>query len=111
MKLNPEKLIWTKPTKTVAGDAIPEDRVLEYEVGTVDAGEDPQALMVVPGQLRSGEEYEAPIGDLGLEDGEHTLVLRSFYKEDPELKSQWSEAVTFRVDGSVPKPPLDVFVD
>ena len=109
MKLNPEKLVWQEPQKTVSGETIPPDKELEYEVGyKQDGGFEP--LMVVPAQLREGTEYEAPIKELQLSDGEHEISLRSFYKDSPELKSSWSNSVTFEINGSVPESPLGLSV-
>ena len=110
--VNPKQLVWQEPQNTQAGEPIPETRSLEYEVGIVEqAGEDPEPLMVVAAQLREGTEYQAPIADLGLEDGEHIIALRSFYKEEPALKSKWSDTVTFEINGSVPAAPLDLSVE
>ena len=110
MKLNPEFLIWDEPQNTVSGDPIPDDRSLEYEVGIIGDG-NPEPLMVIPGQLREGTQYEAPISKLDLGDGAHEIALRSFYKDAPDMKSTWSESVSFRIDGSVPESPLGVSVD
>ena len=110
--LNPSKIVWQEPQQTAAGDPIPGDRSLEYEVGIAQDPEgEPEPLMVVAAQLREGTEYEAPIADLALGDGEHSIALRSFYKTEPALKSEWSDTVTFEINGSVPAAPLGLSVE
>ena len=85
MKLNPKTMSWQAPTTNVDGSPI--DYELEYEVGLEDLdGFNP--IVTIPGQLREdGKTYEAPIGDLSLDEGVHVIALRSFSKEDPERMS------------------------
>lgn len=111
MKVNPKTLIWTAPSETAGGDPIAEDRELEYEVGSVDESNGSiEPIMVVASQLRDADQYEAPISDLQFDNGEYSLVLRTFYKDKPNLKSKWSNAVEFRINDEVPKRPLDFSV-
>ncbi|MGK0524549.1 MAG: hypothetical protein ACI92N_002188 [Pseudomonadales bacterium] len=109
MKINPTTLSWEAPSTDAAGEAI--DYELEYEVGiTSERTEDYFApLVTIPGQLREGKTYEAPISDLLLDYGTHTIALRSFAKEMPDLMSEWSEPVSFRLV-AVPSAPLDLRV-
>jgi len=104
-KVNPKRLLWSAPKETQGGDSIDES-TLSYEVGTVADDGETSPLMVVPGQLLEDDStYEAPISDLKLDDGEHTLALRSFFTERPEFKSTWSNTVTVTITDEVPKPP------
>lgn len=110
MTLNPNKLSWTAPTENEDGSPI--DYELEYEVGLLkDNGTDHDfdPVATIPGQLREGDRYEAPIADMGLGAGDHLLALRSFAKGDPDRKSEWSESVAFRI-AKVPAAPLDLRV-
>lgn len=109
MKLNPTTLSWQAPTTNV--DGTPIDYELEYEVGIASENTegDYAPLATIPGQLRENETYEAPISDLPLEYGEHTIALRSFEKAMPERVSQWSEPVTFMLE-TVPSAPLELRV-
>jgi hypothetical protein len=105
MKVNPKTISWSAPTTNTDGTEIA--YALEYEVGRVsDAGIDP--IMVVASQLQEGGQYNAPITDISLDYGEHTLVLRTFAKDDPERKSDWSESVTFALSAEIPNAPLDL---
>lgn len=105
MKLNPTTMSWEAPITNV--DGTPIDYMLEYEVGL--AGEnapgDYDPIATIPGQLRNGETYEAPISDLELTEGEHTIALRTFAKDTPERISEWSDPVSFMIMPA-PKPPL-----
>lgn len=109
MKLNPTTITWQAPTTNVDGSPI--DYELEYEVGITseNAEGDYAPLVTIPGQLREGETYEAPISDLLLDYGEHTIALRSFDKVIPERMSEWSEPVTFML-ATVPERPLELRV-
>lgn len=109
MKTNPTTLSWKAPTTNV--DGTPIDYELEYEVGITseNAEGDYAPLMSIPGQLREGEDYEAPISDLLLDYGEHTIALRSFEKAVPDRVSEWSEPVTFLLQ-TVPSAPLELRV-
>jgi hypothetical protein len=104
MKVNPKQLIWQAPTTNV--DGTPIDYVLNYEVGlSVDGKMEP--LMVVPGQLQEGGDYNAPIADLGLTSGKaYSIALRSFAKEQPSRKSLYSDPVKFAISDRIPSPPL-----
>lgn len=108
MKLNPTTMSWNAPTTNI--DGTPIDYELEYEVG-LHTGEQGgyEPLLTIPGQLREGETYEAPISDLMLEHGENTIAIRSFAKQDPDRISEWSEPVTFRLQ-PVPSAPLELRV-
>lgn len=106
MKLNPTTLSWKAPTTNL--DGTPIDYELEYEVGA-DDGKAYVPLMTIPGQLRQNENYEAPISDLLLDYGEHTIALRSFDKSMPDRMSEWSEPVTFTL-ATVPSRPLELRV-
>lgn len=109
MKLNPKTISWEAPTTNT--DGTPIEYQLEYEVGLADESAEGgyALLMTIPGQLREGKTYEAPISDLTLEPGRHTIALRSFAKQDPARVSQWSEPVSFRLQ-PVPSAPLDLRV-
>lgn len=108
MKVNPKTISWTAPTTNVDGTEI--TYALEYEVGIDVAGEGGyMPLVTIPGQLQTDGRYEAPIADLPLMEGEHVIAMRSFAKEDPELKSEWSEPVMFALK-PVPNAPLDLRV-
>lgn len=104
--INPKTLSWTAPTTNVDGSPI--TGTLEYEVG-VKAGTTFEPTAVIPGQLQPDERYQAPIGELALPKGDHTIALRTFTKEQPGVKSDWSESVTFSIAG-VPMPPLELRV-
>lgn len=109
MKINPKTMSWEAPTTSV--DGTPIDYELEYEVGLATGKQlgDYQPVATIPGQLREGKTYEAPISDLALEYGEHTIALRSFKKANPELISEWSDSVTFSLQ-PVPAAPLELRV-
>ena len=109
MKLNPTTLSWKAPTTNV--DGTPIDYELEYEVGIAseNAEGDYAPLVTIPGQLREEDTYEAPISDLLLDYGEHTIALRSFDKFIPDRMSEWSEPVTFMLK-TVPSAPLELRV-
>ena len=105
MKVNPKQLSWKAPTTNV--DNTPIDYELNYEVGLEDANGQLQPLMVIPGQLQDGSTYTAPIADLGLTAGKvYTIALRSFAKDDPARKSQYSASVEFAISDRIPNPPL-----
>lgn len=106
MKLNPKNLIWRAPTENTDGSEI--TYALEYEVGLMTNGVF-APILTVPGQLRVDQLYEAPIGHMALGVGEHEIALRSFAKDDPELRSEWSESVRFRIE-EVPTAPLELRV-
>lgn len=107
MKVNPTMLSWKAPTTNV--DGTPITYALEYEVGIVADGTI-TPLMVVPAQLQTGTDYEAPIGGLGLDYGTYEIVLRTFAKEDPERVSDWSNSVEFAISEQIPNPPLELRV-
>lgn len=104
MKINPETLSWTAPTTNVDGTEI--TYVLEYEVG-LSENDMFVPIVTIPGQLADNDRYTAPIADLPLEYGEHTIALRSFAKEDPDRKSVWSAPVSFVLSEEIPNAPLD----
>jgi hypothetical protein len=110
MIVNPKTLGWTAPKTNTDGTEI--NYALEYEVGIdtdlLPGGYEP--LMTVPGQLQDGDRYEAPVEDLGLEPGEHVVALRTFAKDDPARKSEWSEPVMFAISEEIPNAPLDLRV-
>ena len=109
MIVNPEILSWTAPDTN--RDGTPITYALQYEVGLDDAGgEGYEALMTIPGQLQDDDRYEAPVADLGLEPGEHVIALRTFAKEDPARKSEWSAPVMFVISEEIPSAPLDLRV-
>jgi hypothetical protein len=105
MKVNPKVIAWSAPTTNTDGTQIA--YALEYEVGQVLVG-GIVPIMVVASQLQEGGQYNAPIADIALDFGEHTLVLRTFAKEDQERKSEWSVGVTFALSAQIPNPPFDV---
>ena len=100
MKTNP-------PTTNVDGTDI--TYAMEYEVGLQESGVF-TPLMTIPGQLQDGGRYTAPIADLALDYGEHSIALRTFAKEDPARKSAWSESVEFVLSAEIPSAPLDLRV-
>ena len=109
MKINPTKLSWQAPVTNV--DGTPIDYVLQYEVGLMDAQGVLQPLIVIPAQLQSGNEYEAPIADLQLASGStYNIALRTFAKEDPARKSTWSNKVEFAISDRIPNAPLELAV-
>jgi hypothetical protein len=105
MKVNPKVIAWSAPTTNTDGTQIA--YALEYEVGQVLVG-GIVPIMVVASQLQEGGKYNAPITDISLDYGEHTLVLRTFAKDDPERKSDWSASVTFALSAEIPSAPLDL---
>ena len=108
MKINPETLSWEAPAKNVDGTPIQYE--LNYEVGISKNGEY-KPLVVIAAQLTENDgEYEAPITQLNLEKGEHTIALRSFAKDNPDRKSQWSGPVSFVLSDEIPQSPLGVRV-
>ncbi|GGE75794.1 hypothetical protein GCM10011533_30170 [Streptosporangium jomthongense] len=107
MKVNPETMSWTAPTTNVDGTEI--TYALEYEVGLDQKGIF-SPIVTIPGQLQPDNRYTAPIADLPLEYGEHTIALRSFAKEAPDRVSEWSEPVTFVLSAEIPRAPLDLRV-
>ena len=107
MKTNPETMSWTAPTTNVDGTEI--TYALEYEVGLEHNGVF-APIVTIPGQLKEGDRYTAPIADLPLEYGEHTIAMRSFAKEDPDRKSVWSAPVSFVLSEEIPNAPLDLRV-
>jgi len=104
--INPKTLSWTAPETNEDGSPI--TGTLEYEVG-VQAGETFEPTVVIPGQLQPDGAYQAHISQLSLGKGDHVLALRTFTKEQPSVKSSWSESVAFTIAG-VPKPPLELRV-
>lgn len=104
--INPKTLSWAAPTTNMDGSPI--TGTLEYELG-VKAGDTFEPALVVPGQLQTDGNYQALVGQLSLGKGDHTIALRTFTKEQPGVKSSWSEPVTFTLAG-VPMPPLDLRV-
>lgn len=108
MKINPKTMSWTAPTTNVDGSEI--DYELEYEVGvyTEDA-QDFEPIVTIAGQLQQDGRYTAPIAMLSLVEGEQTIALRSFAKDQPGLKSEWSASVAFMV-APVPSAPLELRV-
>lgn len=104
MIINPQTMIWTAPTTNTDGSDI--TYLLEYEVGLDQDGVF-APIVTIPGQLTENGEYTAPISDLPLEYGEHMIAMRSFAKEDPARKSEWSDPVTFVLSEEIPRAPLD----
>ena len=108
MKVNPKNLLWQAPTTNV--DGTPIDYALEYEVGLVSDAGVLEPLMTVPAQLQTGNSYEAPIGGLALDWGTYEIALRTFAKDDPARKSDWSQTVEFALSERIPNPPLELRV-
>lgn len=108
MKVNPTILSWKGPTTNV--DGTPITYALEYEVGLVGSDGAITPLMVVPAQLQTNTDYEAPIGGLGLDYGVYEIVLRTFAKEAPERVSDWSNPVEFAISEQIPNAPLELRV-
>jgi hypothetical protein len=106
MKINPTKLGWSAPKTNEDGTEITYS--LEYEVGKLVAPDTIEPIMVVASQLQEGGRYEAPLSDVALGYGEHTLMLRTFAKDDPKRKSKWSVGVTFALSAEIPNAPLDL---
>lgn len=104
MKINPKTMSWEAPTTNV--DGTPITYALEYEVG-LDQNGVLAPIVTIPGQLKEGDSYTAPIADLPLEYGEHTIAMRSFAKDDPGRMSAWSEPVSFVLSEEIPNAPLD----
>jgi len=106
MKVNPKTMGWAAPTTNEDGTAITYE--LNYEVG-VRSGENPTGdydpIVTIPGQLRDGGRYEAPISDLPLDFGRHEIVLRAFAKDDPDRMSAWSPPVAFVLSAEKPSAP------
>lgn len=108
MLTNPSTLSWQAPLTNVDGSKITEE--LDYELGIADENNDIAAVVTIPQQLQVEDgKYEAPIADMDLGPGEHTVALRAFVKSSPELKSEWSETVSFKLAG-VPEAPFDLQV-
>ena len=109
MKINPTKLSWVAPVTNE--DGTPIDYALEYEAGLESDTGSLVPLMVIPAQLQTGNEYEAPIADLGLGSGAtYRIALRTFAKDDPNRKSVWSNKVEFAISDRIPNPPLELRV-
>lgn len=106
--LNPNTLSWNAPRTNVDGSEITEE--LDYELGIADGNNGIVAAVTIPQQLQVEDgRYEAPIADMDLGPGEHTVALRAFVKSSPDIKSEWSETVTFRLVGE-PGVPFDLQV-
>lgn len=108
MKINPSIMSWTAPTTNIDGTPIQYD--LEYEVGLMDAKQVIQPLMVIPAQLQTGNDYEAPIDALDLVNGTYQIALRTFAKDDPKRVSAWSNPVEFAISEQIPNAPLALAV-
>jgi len=108
MKINPSVLSWTALTTNIDGTPIQYD--LEYEVGLMDANQVVRPLMVIPAQLQTGNDYEAPIDALGLANGTYQIALRTFAKDNPKRVSTWSNPVEFAISEQIPNAPLALAV-
>lgn len=108
MKTNPETMSWEAPTTNVDGTEITYD--LEYEVGLKTKEGPFDVIVTIPGQLQDGGRYTAPLSDLALDYGEHTIAMRSFAKDDLSRVSAWSEPVSFVLSEEIPNAPLELRV-
>ena len=95
---------WIAPESNV--DGTPIDYDIQYEVGVkVNGAFEPKTTLSA--QAKDGR-YEASLDGLGLGYGEHTIALRTFAKDDPARKSEWSDPVNFTISNQTPNPPMDV---
>lgn len=102
---NPTKIIWRAPTLNT--DGTPIDYALDYELGVVE-GSAVTPVAVFPGSLNPDGTYEQPLSAFG--PGSHTIVLRALNRNQPDLRSVWTNPVTFVVSTETPQPPLDFAV-
>ena len=105
MVINPTTLKWTAPTQNTDGEPITYE--LDYEMG---AGEPLEPMYIVVGSLQTDGVYQAPLSDAEFDEGENTIALRAIRRDVPDLKSAWSNAVTFEIARVVPKAPFAVAV-
>jgi len=108
-KVNPQRLIWTGPTKNVDGSAITYE--IDYEVGFSDEQGAFQPYMVVVGSLREDGQFVAQISDMALDDGVKVLAMRAIRRDLPALRSAWSRPVEFEIARSEPDAPFNVAVE
>jgi len=105
---NPTVFRWRAPTTNE--DGTPIDYDLNYELGEQDdlGAFAPKASIV--GSLQVDDVYEAPVGDMLWEAGEHTVALRAVNSEDTDKVSDWSNPVTFIWSDRIPNAPLEFSV-
>lgn len=99
MVINPTVLKWRAPTKNVDGTSIDYEMAYELEVNTV-------LTATFPGRLNPDGLYEQSTDTMFPEYGEYVVRLRAFRIDMPEVKSDWSNAVTYFFDKRVPEAPL-----
>lgn len=112
-KVNPKEFSWEAPTERVDGQPIEYD--LNYEVGVVQPDSSGGTTVVpkytVVGSLREADgKYVAPIEDMSFDYGSHTVTLRAFSTENPDLKSEWSNTTDFLIENANPSAPLALAV-
>jgi len=108
MTVNPTRVTWTAPTENE--DGTPIDYELSYDVGKKLADGSFVPIYTTPGSLNPDGTYEAPIAEMGFEDGKHEIAMRAFRVDVPTLRSVWSNTVQFEVEVNKPGAPLDVTV-
>jgi hypothetical protein len=107
VRINPKNLFWRAPTENEDGSPITSP--LDYELGGVLDETTIVSLYTVVGSLQTDGSYQAPLGEMAFEPGEHGIALRAINRDLPELVSKWSAPVFFKVVAA-PKPPLAVAV-
>lgn len=100
----PNGFTWTPPATNTDGTPIVVP--LDYELGELDVATNNYVpLATIVGVLQAGR-YEAPVGDMVFNSGQHTLALRAVaHDEDDVLNSVWSNAASFVIVGT-PNAPL-----
>jgi hypothetical protein len=107
MKINPENVLWTAPTKRTDGSAI--TTPLNYEIGHR-VGGNLVPIAIIVGSLQTNGVYKAPLADFSFGDGPHEIALRAT-ESGTKLTSAWSDTVTFEIVSAGPQPPLALAVE
>ena len=97
-KLNPVTLQWEAPTQNTDGSAITEP--LSYRL-MVDGAD----FLDFPGNLNPNGLYEAEIAPMNIPKGPHTLNLKAFYRDNPDLISDPSGPLEIVMGVGRPNPP------
>lgn len=107
MRINPQRLIWTRVTERTDGTSIPGE--IDYTLG-VEVNDTIEERLVVVGALQPDNTYIAQLGDMAWEPGVHTVALRATEKATG-LDSTWSNTTSFEIVDAAPRPPLAVAVE
>lgn len=110
MNLNPKKISWNAPTQDEAGNPITLE--LAYTLGTQGFVGDVTPLASFPGSLNPDGRYEAVLADLvDTTPGQtYEFVMASFYTENPELQSAWSDPPVNATFVAAPNSPTGLQV-